>query len=341
MFHKIALTGLSILASLATALPATRTITVDDDRAQCQAAEFTSIQHALAAAAVGDTIRICSGVYAAPTGGLVIDKDALSLIAAGASGTVRIVPGATTPGAATTPGLTIAADGVRLQGLDIARFSGAGIAAGSGRPVAGLVLEQNRIHHNQIGILLQRSGALVARNTVDHNALQGIVAGPGSAVQIRDNLVTSNSTAPGFTAGIEIVEAAGGVIVSGNKSFGNAVGLRLNRSSGVMVQGNHLNGNRLGMDVFASHRNQVTDNEFNSNTALAGVWLRQASSGNSVQFNQATGNRYDGIFVFADAAQGNSFDGNRLEGNTDHGLHYAKTARARSGLVVARTQPMR
>ncbi|MBI5282074.1 MAG: right-handed parallel beta-helix repeat-containing protein [Candidatus Solibacter usitatus] len=341
MFHKFAITGLSILAFLAPAFAATRTITVDDDRAQCRGAEYASLPEALSAAAPGDAILICAGSYAVPAGGLVVDKSALRLIASGPTGSVRVVPQAARPGGPASAGFIIAADDVRLEGLDIARFSGPGVSAGTRQPVSGLVLERNRIHHNQVGIVLQQSAALVVHNAVDHNGLQGIVAGPGSNAQIRDNAVTANSTAPGFTAGIEIVEAAGGVIVAGNRCLGNAVGLRLNRSSGVLVQGNQLNGNRLGLDLFASHHNQITGNEFNDNTALAGVWVRQASTGNVLQFNQATGNRYDGIFVFADAARGNSLSGNRLEGNTEHGLHHGASVRANAGLEVARSRPLR
>src|ERR1700755_3127165 len=37
--------------------------TVDDDRGDCPAAQFTSVQGAVDAAAAGDTIAICPGTY--------------------------------------------------------------------------------------------------------------------------------------------------------------------------------------------------------------------------------------------------------------------------------------
>ena len=64
------------------------THTVDDDKADCPAATFTSIQAAVDAAASGDTITVCAGDYAEGTGapgtnGITITKS-LTLKGAGA-----------------------------------------------------------------------------------------------------------------------------------------------------------------------------------------------------------------------------------------------------------------
>ena len=64
------------------------TYTVDDDKADCPAATFTSIQAAVDAAASGDTITVCAGDYAEGTGapgtnGVTITKS-LTLKGAGA-----------------------------------------------------------------------------------------------------------------------------------------------------------------------------------------------------------------------------------------------------------------
>lgn len=55
----------SLTSALALLAPAARgaTITVDDNRAQCPGAAFTSIQAAVAAAGAGDTIKVCPGTY--------------------------------------------------------------------------------------------------------------------------------------------------------------------------------------------------------------------------------------------------------------------------------------
>ena len=71
------------------------TLTVDDDRADCPAAAFTSVQAAVDAAAAGDTIVICKGDYVEGTGtpgtnALTITKQ-LTLKGAGAD-LVTITP---------------------------------------------------------------------------------------------------------------------------------------------------------------------------------------------------------------------------------------------------------
>ena len=64
------------------------TLSVDDDRQDCTAAGYTSIQDAIDAAAPGDTIAICPGRYvegngAANSNGITVDKS-LTLKGAGA-----------------------------------------------------------------------------------------------------------------------------------------------------------------------------------------------------------------------------------------------------------------
>lgn len=80
----VALTGLAALPSIASAL----TITVDDDRAQCPLADETTLTAAVAAAANGDTVKVCAGTYnvpggPAPSSGLRIEKN-ISIAGAGA-----------------------------------------------------------------------------------------------------------------------------------------------------------------------------------------------------------------------------------------------------------------
>lgn len=57
------------LTALAAAGPASAaTLSVDDDRADCPAATYTSIQSAITAAAPGDTVTVCAGDYAEGSG---------------------------------------------------------------------------------------------------------------------------------------------------------------------------------------------------------------------------------------------------------------------------------
>lgn len=83
-----------------TATARAATLSVDDDRAQCPAAQYTSIQAAVDAAADGDTIAVCPGSYAEGSGGvgtnaLTITKN-LTIMGAGAD-LVTISPKASSP----------------------------------------------------------------------------------------------------------------------------------------------------------------------------------------------------------------------------------------------------
>ena len=60
---------------------------VDDDRAQCPTAAFTSIQEAVNAAGPGDTVRACPGTYheavTISTSGVVLDGGGQARLTAG------------------------------------------------------------------------------------------------------------------------------------------------------------------------------------------------------------------------------------------------------------------
>src|SRR3954471_17472029 len=71
------------------------TLTVDDDKADCPAAAYTSVQAAVDAANDGDTVVICKGDYAEGTGApgtnAVTITDSITLKGAGAD-LVTITP---------------------------------------------------------------------------------------------------------------------------------------------------------------------------------------------------------------------------------------------------------
>ena len=76
------------------------TLTVDDDRADCPAAAYTSVQAAVDAARTGDTVTICPGTYAEGTGeagtNAVLISKSLTIKGAGAD-LVKITPKSSGP----------------------------------------------------------------------------------------------------------------------------------------------------------------------------------------------------------------------------------------------------
>ena len=77
-----------LVALLAAPAASAATLSVDDDRRDCTAAGYTSIQDAIDAAAPGDTVVICPGHYSEGNGNpntnaLTVDKS-LTLKGAGA-----------------------------------------------------------------------------------------------------------------------------------------------------------------------------------------------------------------------------------------------------------------
>lgn len=99
---RAAVVVISTTATLAVAGPASAvTFTVDDDKADCPAAGYTSVQDAIDAAGVGDTVIVCPGAYAEGAGtpgsnGLTITKS-MTLKGAGAD-LVTITPKKLAPG---------------------------------------------------------------------------------------------------------------------------------------------------------------------------------------------------------------------------------------------------
>jgi parallel beta-helix repeat protein len=163
-----------------------RTLVVDDDRAQCRNAGFTTIQAAVAAATPGDRIRVCPGVYSATT----VDK-ALRLEGATTRlGVKRCVDRARgedptqdsiVNGAAGAPAFRVAANDVEIRGFTIQNTTNdAGVSVPS--TFSGTRVHRNLIQENTFGVYLNSSGAResnVARNCFRDNNKPGSAAGNG------------------------------------------------------------------------------------------------------------------------------------------------------------------
>lgn len=133
--------GVFLLIGQAVAAPGDKLV-VDDDGEQCRNAEFTTIQEAVDAAAPGDKIKVCAGLYEES---VQVDKS-LFLKGEGGNPEKRTEEGDPTkeaivdPPTSGTPGFNLQADNVRVRGFTVTGAEGngsSGEASSRARPTPG------------------------------------------------------------------------------------------------------------------------------------------------------------------------------------------------------------
>jgi nitrous oxidase accessory protein NosD len=285
------------------ALAAT-TLVVGANKAQCPAAEFTTIQSAVNAAASGDTIKVCPGVY--PEQVVIDNKSLTSLTIAGEDGAI-VMPGSVAAnGADATTGAPLAViilvqstQDVTIRGL-IVDGSNNGITECS--PVLMGILYENSsgtVAHNAVRSIStpsvsgcqggdaiyvetssgQSSTVDIHDNSVHDYQKNGITGNEtGTTITIHQNTVTESAPASGAAPnGIQIGFGAGGK-VTGNTVSGNVwspcvsvsdctaagTGILIFESDGVVIDNNSVGTNQYGIFAQADN-NQISGNSvFNS-----------------------------------------------------------------------------
>jgi len=249
----------AVLATLLLVTPAEAvTRLVDDDRRQC-AAPFTTIQSAVDAAAPGDRVLVCPGIYPQPVT-IPEEKHSLQVV----SNTLRAA-------------IVRSSFNVQANGTEIARFriEGGGIfvSHANSNPIgiagirdnlilrAGIMLDDaggGRIEGNTIldyaghGILLTTPSGLSlgASAWILSNTLTG---GPGSTgIGVEQGFFGSNQQSYAFIfgnlisnntdTGVDVFNAV--VDIKGNRITGNGAGLRLRRVGGGLVESNVFTANQ-------------------------------------------------------------------------------------------------
>jgi parallel beta-helix repeat protein len=256
-------------------------LVVDDDKAQCKKADFTTVQAAVTAASPGTAILVCAGTYQES---VTITKSGLRIRAKGAPGTV-ILDG---KGETLSAGFDIQnASGILIEGFRIQDFDEAGILLknGDGNRIRknvttgahhdGIELEVgssgNRIEHNlsinnlasnACGIQIRDAGSTgnVVRHNVSMNNNWGIRIGFGAA----GNTVFRNRSINNRQFGILNFNGANGTSIKGNRAFGNPTGISVEGSSGVTVARNHAFGNTLDLRWDGTGTNIFRNNHCNS-----------------------------------------------------------------------------
>jgi parallel beta-helix repeat protein len=241
-----------------------RVLLVDDNKAQCKKADFTTIQAAVDAASPGATILVCGGTYQES---VTITKNDLRIRAKGKPGTV-VLDGA---GETLFAGFYIQnASGNLITGFRIQNFHEAGILLDNG--------DGNRIrknvttgaHHDGIELRVGSSG-----NRIEHNRSIDNLAANACGIQIRDagstgnivrrnvsinnnwgiriglgatgNVVFHNRSINNRAFGILNFSGGDGTSIIANRVFGNPTGISIQSSTGVTVARNHAFRNTLDL----------------------------------------------------------------------------------------------
>jgi len=161
---------------------------VDDDKAQCAEAGYTSIGAAVTAANPGDLIRVCAGSYPER---VAVDKpvvikgqpeavEAIDCFAPSASTRgdldTTVLPVVSPPDATAEPLLRLAADGVEVSGLVFEGMVDPGVnsiyrASLETSPLySGYRVHHNLFRLNTLGMETASNGAIASR--FDHNCLR-------------------------------------------------------------------------------------------------------------------------------------------------------------------------
>jgi nitrous oxidase accessory protein NosD len=313
---------------------------VDDDKVQCPAATFTSIQDAVNAASPGSLIRVCPGTYheqVSITKSLTIEGDnGAILLPAGM--VANAIGSSGSPVAAAI--LVRDAANVDIEGLivDTANHGITGCA-----PILIGILYQNSsgtIEHNAVrntklsaslngcqsgdAIVVQSAGGGTSKVSIDDNSIHdyqknGITGNEaGTEVAITKNVVVGLGPTTGAAQnGIQIGFGAKGGIVQNtvtdnvwspcvsltNCAF-NATGILVFESDNVQVEHNFVATNQVG--IFAGGQNATIDsNNLSNSLVLVGIDL--AGDNNLASRNDVANSGQAAILI-----EGND---NKVQGN--------------------------
>jgi hypothetical protein len=319
----IATAGLALAAS--PALAAQRT--VDDDGADCPAAEFTSVQAAVTAADPGDTIRVCAGVYQEQVR-IPAGKDGLKLFST-PTGAATIKA----PAAMSDPGDIVYVEGARDVSIDRFVISGplpdsqfcsplarTGVRIGQGGSASladNYITEirsaspSNRGCQNGIAVLVGRrfegevGQATLRDNVIDRYQKAGVVVdNAGSYAEIAQNRIQGDGPNPTIAQnGIQVSRGADADvfknIVTDNlfsPGTDSSSGLILFETSGLAIKDNYVARNDLdiaGVGNFGPLTASVIEKNEVLNATYDGIYMDEGTAGNTLSQNFLRGSGFD------------------------------------------------
>jgi hypothetical protein len=300
-------------------------LTVDDDGADCQSADFTSIQAAVTAATPGDTIRVCAGVYSEQVR-IPAGKDGLKLFS-----TPKFAAVIKAPPVMSDPGDIVYVAGARDVSIDrfvisgplpdsqfCSLFTRTGVRIGQGgsASLADDYITEIRSAspalrgcQNGVAVLVGRrlegevGQAVLRDDVIDRYQKAGVVVdNAGSYADIQQTRIQGDGPNPAIAQnGIQVSRGADAdvfknIVTDNLFSPGTASssGLILFETSGLAIKDNYVARNDL--NIAGGSFGPLTNSVIEKNQLLNGT--------------------YDGIFMDTDTSA-NTFSQNFLRDNGD------------------------
>ncbi len=347
MRKALTLTTIAVIAAVPCSASAA-TLQVDDDRAQCRSAPYTSVQAAVNAASSGDTIRVCQGTYAEQIL-LPRDKSNLSLRSVATLGATLMQPATGLPAGDGNPsailvvrGMNTLVRGFRIRGpLSYADPEEAcqnhTHASGIAVPEGSATIDSNRItaisitcpsrgpagsgvHIGDVDgtFTLDAPFATSPRVTVDRNVIQGrggVLAEGSSRVVVQRNTITGPGRDRGF--GFFLLESfdmtsSVTATVRSNDISAAAVGVGGFIGGQPLVVGNRLHGNGTAIQFAESFFGELRDNFIDNNGVGIELGTGSPVSRWLVRGNRIRNTETDGIRVNPGSDRNQLFDNSSL-----------------------------
>lgn len=256
-----------------------KTWTVNDDGS----ADFNTIQEAINAATLGDTIYVYNGTYSEH---LTVNK---SLTLTGNDKRITIIDGSLNGTA-----VTIDADNVKISEFTIQNGNEGIIVHSHG----------NNISHNNItlnkfeGLIIENSiNNVITNNQISFNGWDGVYMSNTSSTALRSNTITSNNI-----TGVFIEVSYDNTLSDNTLSNNTKFGVRLDDSNHISVVGNNIFWNELaGISLF-----NVTDSVFYHNNFLNNTEQIRSDDSPNAWDNGAEGNYwsdYNGTDLYSGLGQ--------------------------------------
>jgi parallel beta-helix repeat protein len=302
-------------------------LTVDDDGADCQSADFTSIQAAVTAASPGDNIRVCAGVYSEQVR-IPAGKDGLKLFSTPKGAAVIKAPPAMTD-----PGDIVYVAGARDVSIDrfvisgplpdsqfCSDFTRTGVRIGTGgsASLADDYITEIRSAtpalrgcQNGVAVLVGRrvegevGQAVLRDDVIDRYQKAGVVVdNAGSYADIQQTRIQGDGPNPTIAQnGIQVSRGADADvfknIVTDNlfsPGTDSSSGLIAFETSGLAFKDNYVARNDLdfaGVGNFGPLTNSVVEKNQFLNATYDGIYMDEGTANNTLSQNFLRNNGLD------------------------------------------------